>query len=109
MTSSLKTVIKDNPKATDTSGDSKWTEQTYLDEWNYCQNGNPKTQGDINANKEGNCEILIRKSYENYNQLKDKRFLDLAKQVLAYSMQSLPKEYLDNLIQNLKYSKIELK
>lgn len=92
-------VLNDNPGATDTSGDSQWTEKTYLDEWKFCQKGNPKILGDINTNKEANCVIFIRKMTENANQYTDVRFLNLAIGAYDWAIKNLPKEYHGDLEQ----------
>jgi len=100
----LKAVLAANPKATDTSGESKWDLAVYLRTWKFCQKGNPELSGDPWTIKAGYCELLILKTMQNYRALKDPAFYQLAEMVWAYTKATLPKDYLDGVKDYLRNS-----
>ncbi len=101
--SAIKSVLAQYPGATDTSGESKWVLQTYLDTWKHCQSGDPTLKGDPDTNKALYCEALIRRTWDNYSTFKDLEFYNLAGMVYAYANATLPKPYVAGIRDGLSH------
>ena len=109
ITSGLKSVISNNPKAVDPSGKEGWTEKVYLNNWEYCQTGDPNWSGDLNAEKESACRISIFKMYNNYKEFNDPAFYDMAKEMYDYAEKALPALNFDILKKSLEKYEVDIK
>ena len=94
----IKSAVENNPK----SVDENRTLGKMLKLWEYCQKGDPMLGGNLNSNREANCEILIGTFYQTYQEFKDENFYNLAKDVYNYTVNTLPKEYIKGMNKNLE-------